>query len=50
LAGPVQGAIGNKFGNGSLGQIKQTLDNGNGATGIGTGAPRNVQLALKLMF
>jgi hypothetical protein len=49
LAGPVQGGIGNTLG-GGLGQISQTLDNGNGAPGIGVGAPRSVQLALKLMF
>jgi hypothetical protein len=34
----------------SLGQITQTLDLYNGAPGIGTGAPRNVQLAAKLVF
>jgi hypothetical protein len=50
LGGPVQGALGAKFGSGSLGQINQTLDNAAGATGIGTGAPRSIQLALKLMF
>ena len=33
-----------------LGQVTSTLDVGNGAPGIGTGAPRNVQLALKLIF
>ncbi len=33
-----------------LGQITQTLDVYNGAPGIGTGAPRNIQLALKLLF
>jgi Carboxypeptidase regulatory-like domain len=33
-----------------LGQITQTLDVFNGAPGIGTGAPRNVQLALKIIF
>ncbi|HEY3938759.1 MAG TPA: carboxypeptidase regulatory-like domain-containing protein [Bryobacteraceae bacterium] len=33
-----------------LGQISQTLDNALGAPGIGAGAPRSVQLALKLMF
>jgi hypothetical protein len=34
----------------SLGQITSTRDVYNGAPGIGTGAPRNVQLALKLIF
>ncbi len=33
-----------------LGQITQTIDVYNGAPGIGGGAPRNVQLALKLVF
>jgi hypothetical protein len=33
-----------------LGQITQTLDLFNGAPGIGTGAPRNVQLGLKIIF
>ncbi len=33
-----------------LGQVTQTLDVANGAPGIGTGAPRNVQLAAKLVF
>jgi Carboxypeptidase regulatory-like domain len=33
-----------------LGQVTQTLDLYNGAPGIGTGAPRNVQLAAKLVF
>ncbi len=33
-----------------LGQIAQTLDLYNGAPGIGTGAPRNVQLAAKIIF
>ena len=33
-----------------LGQVTQTLDVYNGAPGIGTGAPRNVQLALKILF
>ena len=40
----------NYVGDGAFGQINQTLDNWNGAPGIGTGAPRNVQLALKLLF
>jgi hypothetical protein len=33
-----------------LGQVTQTLALYNGAPGIGTGAPRNVQLAAKLVF
>jgi hypothetical protein len=33
-----------------LGQVTSTLDVGNGAPGIGTGAPRNVQLAAKIVF
>lgn len=33
-----------------LGQVTQTLDVYNGAPGIGTGAPRNVQLAAKIVF
>jgi hypothetical protein len=33
-----------------LGQITSTQDVGNGAPGIGTGAPRNVQLAAKIVF
>ncbi len=33
-----------------LGQITQTLDLYNGAPGVGTGAPRNVQLAAKIVF
>jgi hypothetical protein len=33
-----------------LGQITSTLDVYNGAPGIGTGAPRNVQLAAKIIF
>jgi hypothetical protein len=35
---------------GGLGQISQTADNAIGAPGIGSGAPRSVQLALKLLF
>jgi hypothetical protein len=35
---------------GTFGTVSQTLDNANGAPGIGTGAPRNVQLSLKLLF
>jgi hypothetical protein len=50
LAGPVQGGLGTTYRSGGLGQINQTLDNGAGATGIGTGAPRSLQLALKLVF
>ncbi len=33
-----------------LGQVTSTLDVNNGAPGIGTGAPRNVQLGVKLIF
>jgi Carboxypeptidase regulatory-like domain len=35
---------------GGLGQSTVTQDVNNGAQGIGTGAPRNIQLALKLTF
>jgi len=35
---------------GGLGQTTSTKDVGNGAPGIGIGAPRNVQLALKIVF
>ncbi|HMJ63128.1 MAG TPA: hypothetical protein VK493_15255 [Bryobacteraceae bacterium] len=35
---------------GGLGQSTSTKDVGNGAPGIGVGAPRNVQLALKIVF
>jgi hypothetical protein len=35
---------------GGLGQATSTKDVGNGAPGIGVGAPRNVQLALKIVF
>ena len=40
----------NSVSGGNLGQITSTLDVYNGAPGIGTGAPRNVQLAAKLIF
>ena len=40
----------NTVGSSGLGQVTQTLDLYNGAPGIGTGAPRNVQLAAKLVF
>jgi len=40
----------NKLSSSGLGQITQTLDVANGAPGIGTGAPRNVQLAAKIIF
>jgi hypothetical protein len=33
-----------------LGQITSTLGIYNGAPGIGTGEPRNIQLGLKLIF
>jgi hypothetical protein len=35
---------------GSFGKITDTVGDYNGATGIGSGEPRNVQLALKLIF
>ena len=35
---------------GGLGLITSTQDVGNGAPGIGTGAPRNVQLGAKIIF
>ncbi len=34
----------------SLGQVSSTLGTYNGAPGVGTGEPRNIQLALKLIF
>ena len=34
----------------SFGTVNQTQDNANGAPGIGTGAPRNIQLSLKVLF
>jgi hypothetical protein len=35
---------------GGLGQSTSTKDVGNGAPGVGVGSPRNVQLALKIVF
>ena len=40
----------NSISGSNLGQISSTLDVYNGAPGIGTGAPRNVQLAAKIIF
>ncbi len=40
----------NELSSSGLGQINSTLGNAIGAPGIGTGEPRNVQLALKLVF
>jgi hypothetical protein len=38
------------FSSGSFGQIQSTLGAFNGAPGIGTGEPFNIQLALKIIF
>ena len=35
---------------GTFGRISDTVGDANGATGIGSGEPRNVQLALKIVF
>ncbi len=35
---------------GSFGKITDTIGDANGATGIGSGEPRNLQLALKIIF
>jgi hypothetical protein len=43
------GGLGTTLGS-NLGKATDTQDIDNGAPGIGTGAPRNVQLALKLLF
>jgi hypothetical protein len=43
-------AIGNNVQGSNLGQIGSTYDVNFGAPGIGPGAPRNVQLAVKLLF
>ncbi len=40
----------NSVASSGLGQITSTLDVYNGAPGIGTGAPRNIQLAAKIIF
>ena len=45
-----QGLMGNNVQGSNLGQIGGTYDVGFGAPGIGPGAPRNVQLALKVLF
>jgi hypothetical protein len=45
-----QGLLGNNVQGSNLGQIGGTYDVGFGAPGIGPGAPRNVQLALKVIF
>ncbi len=55
LAPPSSPSVGlitssNKVTSSGLGQINSTLGNAIGAPGIGTGEPRNVQLALKLVF
>jgi hypothetical protein len=45
-----QGLLGNNLQGSNLGQIGGTYDVGFGAPGIGPGAPRNTQLALKIIF
>jgi hypothetical protein len=45
-----QGLIGNNVSGSNLGTIASTYDVGFGAPGIGPGAPRNVQLALKILW
>ena len=55
LAAPDRPAVGlktssNELSSSGLGQINSTLGNAIGAPRIGTGEPRNVQLALKLVF
>ncbi len=45
-----QGLLGNNVQGSNLGQIGGTYDVGFGAPGIGPGAPRNVQLAVKVIF
>jgi hypothetical protein len=45
-----QGVMGNNLQGSNLGTISQTYDVGFGAPGIGPGAPRNAQLALKFIF
>jgi hypothetical protein len=44
------GYLGNNVSGSNLGQIGGTYDVGFGAPGIGPGAPRNVQLALKILW
>jgi hypothetical protein len=45
-----QGLMGNNLQGSNLGTIYGTYDVGFGAPGIGPGAPRNAQLALKILF
>jgi len=45
-----QGLMGNNLQGSNLGQIGGTYDVGFGAPGIGPGAPRNTQLAVKVLF
>lgn len=45
-----QGVMGNNLSGSGLGTIFATYDVGFGAPGIGPGAPRNVQLAAKIIF
>jgi len=45
-----QGVMANNVSGSNLGTISQTYDVGFGAPGIGPGAPRNTQLALKVLF
>jgi hypothetical protein len=45
-----QGLVANNVSGSNLGTIPTTYDVGFGAPGIGPGAPRNVQLALKILF
>jgi len=47
---PYQAVMGNNLQGSNLGQIYATYDVGFGAPGIGPGAPRNVQLALKILW
>jgi hypothetical protein len=41
---------GDKLSSGSFGRISDTVGDYNGATGIGSGEPFNLQLALKIIF
>ena len=45
-----QGVMGTNLQGSNLGQIYATYDVGYGAPGIGPGAPRNIQLAAKIIF
>ncbi len=47
---PYQAVMGNNLQGSNLGQIFATYDVGFGAPGIGPGAPRNTQLALKVIW